>query len=133
MPQELLDLLLWGSPARVSPDQEAALELLLEGVSANLQKLYKAGWKKYSTFCQASTRPLHLMLNVGTEWWSVSDKSYMAALQRVQLKLEPCNPCPSFIFPHTKIPPCGIKKVHSLNNPTTTARLPNCSIPEASH
>ena len=74
----------------------------------------------------------HLVCHLsGAEWWSISDKSYMVALHCVQLSLEPCNPCPSLIFPHTKILLCGIKRVHSLNNPKATTRLPNYSIKQA--
>ena len=61
---------------------------------------------------------------LGVEGRAISTiELYIAALRYMRLWLEPTNPCP-FYSPYMKILLCGIKRAHSMNNPTATVRLP---------
>ena len=96
--------------------------MLLEVVLTNLQKLYQAVWKKYLTFCKDFAWPLHIlhMQETVTLFVGITYGSYAPCA------VEPgaMQPLSLIQFPHTKILLCSIKRVHSLNSPTATARLP---------
>ena len=129
VPQELLDLLLLGSLAwasrtgcssgallgnRPSPIFSETLQSWVDEVPEFLSGFLSSPYTYYSGEC-------HLFVAfMGVDGQAVSTiELYIAALRYVWLKLETSNPCP-FYSTYMKILLRGIRRAHSMNNPTAT-------------
>lgn len=113
---------------------EAALRQFLEaGLAPSTQKVYAAGWNRYTSFTRSfnlvptpvtSEKAILFVAFLGTQGLSLSTiESYLSALRHVRLTSSPSDHCPSLHSPQMSLLLRGIRRTQSQPGPRLV-RLP---------